>query len=139
MLALTAAACLVWAGWRLQEASGNGRHPATNGVIGADQIRRTASPPAAGESGRAMRGVVDAQEVDAWTLRFVRGEAVRVHIHAEGSLDCVAQDAAGNLLDADADMTGRCQLAWMPSHTGSYRIMIRNAGAAASAYQLVAQ
>ncbi len=88
-----------------------------------------------------MRGLVDAQEVDAWTLRFVGGDAVHVRIRAEGmsSLDCVAQDAAGNLLDADADTTGRCQLAWIPSHTGSYRIMIRNAGTTASAYQLVAQ
>lgn len=114
---------------------------AAGGAAHARDSELIAAPSADRASGRAIRGVVKAQEVDAWTLRFVGGEAVRVRIHGEGgsSLDCVAQDAAGNLLDADADTTGRCELAWMPSHSGSYRIMIRNAGTTPSAYQLVAR
>jgi hypothetical protein len=91
--------------------------------------------------GRMMRGVVRAREVDAWTLRFAAGRPATIWVEgqATSSLDCVAQDAAGNLLDVDAGERGRCHLRWVPARTGSYRVMIRNSGHAASAYRLVAR
>ncbi|HEX8691462.1 MAG TPA: hypothetical protein VF746_03380 [Longimicrobium sp.] len=99
------------------------------------------APAAEGDAGRMVRGVVGSREVDEWTLRFGTGAEARIWIQGEdrSRLDCVAQDAAGNLLDADADTTGRCYLAWEPSHSGGYRIMIRNAGSAPTAYRLVAR
>lgn len=86
-----------------------------------------------------MRGRVGPHEVDAWTLRFTSGEPARIRIDGEahGRMGCVALDAAGNLLDVDADTAGRCQLTWMPERTGSYRIIIRNADSVASTYALV--
>ena len=93
----------------------------------------------AGTPGRMMRGVVRAQEVDEWTLRFAGGQPARIWVAAEGhtSLDCVVQDAAGKLLDVDADETRLCQLRWVPTRTGGYRVMIRNSGSVSSSYRLV--
>lgn len=111
--------------------------------------RQAASPAAnanasvarAAPAERSMRGVVGAREVDAWTLRFTAGEAAHVRVDGEvvGRLGCLAQDAAGNLLDLDADTTGRCRLRWTPERTGSYRILIRNADSLPRAYRMVAR
>lgn len=88
-----------------------------------------------------MRGVVQAQTVDTWTLRFTAGQPARIWVSGEGhtTLDCVVQDAAGNLLDVDADQVDLCYLRWVPARTGTYRVMIRNSGSTTSSYQLVAR
>jgi hypothetical protein len=86
-----------------------------------------------------MRGQVGPREVDTWTLRFASGERAWVWIGGEAQrrLDCVTLDAAGNLLDVDANTTGRCELTWIPDRTGNYRVMIRNADSVASTYELL--
>ncbi len=124
LLALAVAAWLSWS-----------RTRALKGPV----EERGATPMA--PDGRMMRGVVHAREVDAWTLRFSAGRPVRIWVEGQptSSLDCVAQDAAGNLLDVDAGERGRCHLRWVPARTGSYQVMIRNSGSAASAYRLVAR
>lgn len=88
-----------------------------------------------------LRGIVQPRGVDSWTLRFAAGEQVRVSITTGDArrLGCIAQDAAGNLVDLDAATTGRCHLTWVPGRTGNYRIMIRNGDSVPSAYQVVAR
>lgn len=108
-------------------------------AVPGQEEERGATPGAL--DGRMMWGVVRAKEVDAWTLRFAAGRPARIWVEGQpaSSLDCVAQDAAGNLLDVDAGKRGRCHLRWVPARTGSYRVTIRNSGSAASTYRLVAR
>ena len=141
-LALLVVAWLAWGRARAPlhpaappDAADDGRSPGSARTSAESPSR----PPAAAPDGRRLRGTVDAREVDVWTLRFVGGKPARIWVAGEGdaSLDCVAQDAAGNLLDVQARGTARCHLRWCPARTGSYRIMVRNSGSARSVYQLV--
>lgn len=131
-LGLVVVTLVVWAAW-----------PDIRFRGGASASRTTPPQWGAGTDvgNRTMRGVVGAREVDVWTLRFATPETARIWVEGEdrSRLDCVAQDAAGNLLDVDADTAGRCELVWVPKRTGGYRIMIRNAGSTSTRYQLVAR
>lgn len=106
----------------------------SSGRDGGSASRHPARTP-----GRMIRGVVRPQEVDAWTLQFSTEQPASISVIGESndSLDCVAQDAAGNLVDVDVAETGACHLRWVPARTGNYRIMIRNSGSAPSSYRLL--
>jgi hypothetical protein len=141
-IALGILAMVVWAGMASRNAQrerGGNLAPITSQA--ASPAANADVPTARTEPvERSMLGVVGARAVDAWTLRFTGGEAAQVRVDGEtvSRLGCLAQDAAGNLLDLDADTTGRCRLRWTPERTGSYRILIRNADSLPRAYRMVA-
>ena len=83
---------------------------------------------------------VEANDSVSYTEIFRGGEVAAVSVSGDGDtdLDLFVYDEAGNLVASDSDLSDQCIVAWIPSRTERFRIVIKNLGDVYNAYKMIA-
>lgn len=97
------------------------------------------------EAGRVDGPVADSDRVNANDEVFYReifkgGDPAAVAVSGDGDtdLDLYIYDEAGDLVVSDTDLSDQCIVAWVPTKTQRYRIVIKNLGNVYNAYKMIA-
>lgn len=72
-------------------------------------------------------------------IDFKGGEYAEIYVEAKSSVDLnlTVKDAQGRLVCSDTDISHIAYCGWRPAETGSYVLMVKNEGGAATGYALM--
>jgi hypothetical protein len=97
------------------------------------------------DAGRVDGPVADSDRVNAngevsYTEAFKGGDPAAVAVSGDGDtdLDLFIYDEADELVVSDTDLSDQCIVAWVPTKTQRYRIVIKNLGDVYNAYKMIA-